>query len=249
MSKICPFLSKECIKENCVSWDNDYCSMFQYFKDSNLQRSEYVKDYEEVPLSEEIIEYFKKEDIKIACDIAQYIIDKGYKEDNLNRRIKNEFWNFKGLDMNKLSYDIELRIDEINYLVDGQYSFMRLPKELQSTSSNDISDFFYNWLIENNPEHLYELRNAFPFHTDLPNDHCDVIENGYSKAVEKFEVYKNEKLKDIAMGLVDELVLFCKKKDYKKVTKNGVKLFLHEKKVKLPPLFRDMMYDEANTKF
>ena len=146
-------------------------------------------------------------------------------------------------------YDIEMRVDDINYLVDGQYSLIRLPKELQSTDSNEIGDFFYNWLIENEPENLYELRTAFPFQYILPNNHHEIIESGYSKAVEKYKAYKEEKLKNITLGLVDELVLFCKEKEYQKVTKKGVKLFLHEKNVKLPPLFRDMMYDEANRKF
>ncbi len=245
--KKCPFIKGKCIKEECMGWDIDKCTIFTVFKEGFPWRASGKE--------EEIPEFLKRPYEDIAEELVDFALKK---EPKIKDLYELEHSNYKFWKKNKVdgfSYEIEEIQEQVVELAKKKFAMKILPfKELDVEG---ITQSFIK-LAETDSDMLNEYRfsDYGIFIDELPKNLAKKIMKALEIANEKiqqnYEAEKQEKEKELkadARKNIPILIEWCKSKNMTKVSKNNLKIFLSEKGLKFPPVIRDIMYMEANEKY
>lgn len=246
--KKCPFINEKCIKENCMGWNIDKCTIFTVFKEGFPLRSFGKEEEEEIP------EFLKRPYEDIAEELVDFVLKQKPKSKDLYELENYKFWKKNKVD--GFSDEIEEIKEQVVELAKKKFAMKILPfKELDVEG---ITQSFIKLADETDSDILNEYRfSDFGILIDeLPRKLAKKIMKALEIANEKLhqnyvlEAEKQEKeLKAEARKHISDLIEWCKSKNMTKVSKNSLKVFLSEKGLKFPPVIRDIMYMEANEKY
>ena len=253
--KICPFYQKDCLQQKCMFWGDEYevCFILERLIDLHVSKSKAIKDISKLTSREyDTPEYLEKSNNEIAEGLVNYCINikpETSRWHDLNT-VRDMFWESHEVARYNLSKENQLKFENIEELAQKMLVERKIPDFLRENSVDELAAQIMQQPMR---------RGRIPFHKiwddprmkgletyDLPKELQDKIEQANDRARELRNEEQENKMRDKAIALVPELIKWCKSKNFPRVTKSGITVFLFERKLNLSMEARAYMHVSAN---